>query len=298
MEPWPLRSDLVEPKRERSSTNLIDYYEYRPAGTAVRVPVEDVLHLRTGLDPKNHMKGTSRLKTVLKEILSDEEAAKFTAALLSNMAIPGVVLAPEAGEPNVDPGDVDRIKDNWRERFGGDRRGEPLVMTGPLKPTVVSFSPKDLELTDLRRVPEERITAALGVPAILAGLGAGLTASSGRSESITLVELFTERTIAPEWRRLGRWLTFELLPEFGIPQRRWVDFDLSEVRALQEDRNDVWTRAGNAVRDGWLTVGEAKRMVGLDAAPDDDVYLRSMGTEAVPPGAQERIPDDVSALAG
>ena len=300
VELWPLASHLVEPKRRRDSNSLIDYYEYRPSGTAVELDPTDILHLRTGLDPHNHMKGTTRLKTVLREVLSDEEASRFAAALLSNMAIPGVILAPAPGELSPSPGDADAIKDKWRTNFGADRRGEPLVLTGPLQPTVVSFSPKDLDLTALRRLPEERITAALGVPAILAGLGAGLTSSSGRNESQTLIELFTERTIAPEWRRLGRWLTVELLPEFEPLSTRWIDFDLTDVRALQEDRDSVWQRVDSAIRSGWLTVAEGKRLVGLDPAEGDDVYLRSMSVEAVDPTAQlpEPVPNDVSELVG
>ena len=285
VELWPLRPDLVVPKRENDSPNLIDYYEYRPRGTAVRIEPSEIIHLRIGLDPTDHKLGLAPLKVVLKEILGDEEAARFSSALLSNMGIPGVILSPSPGEMGPSEPQADRIRDTWRTRFGGDRRGEPLILNGSMGVETVAFSPQDLDLKALRRVPEERITAVLGVPAILAGLGAGLEASSGRSESVTLVELFTERVVMPEWRRVGRWLTWELLPEFETRADRWVGFDTDDVAALQEDRNDVWSRADAAIRSGWLTVAEGKRLVGLEPDPADDVYLRSMGVEAVPLGA-------------
>lgn len=284
VELWPLRSDLVKPKAYQGSPNLIDFYEYRPTGTAVYLDPADVVHLRSGLDPNDHRLGQAPLKVVLKEILGDEEASRFSSALLSNMAIPGVILSPGPGELGPTEADADRIRDGWRERFGGDRRGDPLVLSGPMQVQVVAFSPKDLDLKALRRVPEERISAVLGVPAILAGLGAGLEASSGRSESVTLVEMFTERTLVPEWRRVGRILTRSLLPEFDDRTDRWVDFDLSDVRSLQEDENAIWTRVDTAIRTGWLTVAEGKRMVGMEPLPEDEVYLRSVGTTERPLG--------------
>ena len=282
VELWPLRPDLVDPKRRRDSGNLIDYYEYRPMGTAVELDPSDVVHLRIGLDPNDHARGLAPIKVVLKEILGDEEASRMTSALLSNMGIPGVILSPSPGELGPNEAQSDRIRDRWRQRFGGDRRGEPLVLNGAMTVETIAFSPQELDLKALRRVPEERITAVLGVPAILAGLGAGLEASSGRSESVTLVELFTERVVMPEWRRVARWLTWELLPEFETSGRRYVGFDTTAVAALEEDRNELWSRVDSAIRSGWLSVAEGKRLVGLEPGDADDVYLRSMSVEAIP----------------
>lgn len=285
---WPLRSDLVEPMSLDGSNNLIDYYSYRPKGSEVRIPPEDILQLRMRLDPSNHRKGMAPLKVVLKEILGDEEASRFASALLSNMAIPGVILSPTGDGPGPRQDQADQIRDKWIERFGRDRRGEPLVLSGALTPTVVSFNPQELDLRMLRRVPEERVSAVLGVPAVLAGLGAGIESSSGKSETVALIESFTETTVIPDWRRTARQLTWGLLPEFETSSRRWVDFDKSDVRALQDDETEIWTRADTGIRGGWLMVAEGKKMVGLDPADDgsDDVYLRSLGTTPVGPGAE------------
>ena len=279
---WPLRSDLVKPMSLEGSNNLIDFYSYRPRGTEVRIPPSEILHLRFGLDPTNHRLGLAPLKVVLKEILGDEEASRFSAALLSNMAIPGVILSPRGDAMGPKKEQADQIRDKWVERFGRDRRGEPLVLSGAMEVSTVAFSPAELDLKMLRRVPEERISGVLGVPAILAGLGAGIESSSGKSETVALIETFTEITIIPDWRRIGRQLTYDLLPEWDLRPGRWVEFDTSNVRALQDDENEIWTRSDTGIRNGWLTVAEGKKMVGLDPGPEDDVYLRSIGTEAIP----------------
>lgn len=288
VELWPLRSDLVTPHEPQNDvTELIDYYSYRPRGIEQKLAVEDVIHLRTGLDPNNYRLGLAPLKTVLKQILGDEEASKFSTALLANMAVPGVVITP-AGDGGPSKPEADKIKDAWSDRFGGDRNGAPLVMSESMNVDVVSFSPKALDLASLHRIPEERVTGVLGVPAILAGMGAGLERAT-YSNADALREFLAEGTIIPDWQRVSRQLTWNLLVDFAPRPNQRVNFDLTDVRALAEDQNELWTRVDGAVRTGWLEVAAAKRTVGIDPGPNDEVYLRSMATEEVPTAEGMRV---------
>ena len=279
IELWPLRPDLTEPVTPTHSDGFIDFFRYTPDSREVLIPREDIVHLRLGTDPKNHRLGRAPLKAVLNEVVADEAAAQFGTALLTNMAIPGVIIGPKAGEAFDGSEGVEQL---WKDKFGGGRRGEPLVLDAPTDIKVVSFSPEQMNFEILRRVPEERITAALRVPAILAGMGAGIAESSGKSEGVALISLFTEKTLIPDWRRVAAMLTNQLLRDFDDNPTHKIEFDISEVRSLQEDQNQVWDRADKAVRSGWLAVSEAKRMVGLTPNPTDDVYLRTVAVEEVP----------------
>jgi len=293
IELWPLRSDLVSPHEpQNDSTELIDYYAYRPRGVEQRLPPEDVIHLRIGLDPTDYRKGLAPLKTVLKQILGDEEASKFSTALLSNMAVPGVVITP-AGEGGPGGPQAESIKEAWSQRFGKDRNGEPLVMGADMNVKVVSFSPQQMDLAMLHRIPEERITGVLGVPAILAGMGAGLERAT-YSNADALREFLAEGTVIPDWNRVARQLSWNLLIDFAPRPNQRVRFDLTDVRALAEDQNELWDRVDGAVRSGWLEVGAAKRTVGITPGPNDDVYLRSVATEEVPAKAGFRVPVEVN----
>lgn len=278
VELWPLRPDLVEPVTPTLGTSFIDFFRYRPDSREVLIPREDIVHLRLGNDPKNHRLGRAPLKAVLNEVVADEAAAQFSTALLTNMAIPGVIIGPKTGEQFDGHEGVEQL---WKDKFGGSRRGEPLILNVPTDIKVVSFSPEQMNFEVLRRVPEERITAALRVPAILAGMGAGITSSSGKSEGVALIELFTEKTLIPDWQRVARMLTNQLLREFDENPTHKVEFDISGVRSLQEDQDKIWERADKAVRTGWLAVSEAKRMVGLEPNTNDAVYLRSVAVEEV-----------------
>ena len=276
---WPLRPDITEPRVPANQAEFITHYNYRPDGREVIIPREDIIHLRLGMDPTDHRRGLAPLKVVLNEIVADEAAAQFSTALLSNMAIPGVIIGPKMGEAFDGNEGVEQL---WKDKFGGGRRGEPLVLDAPTDIKVVSFSPTEMDFAVLRRIPEERITAALRVPAILAGMGAGLQASSGKSEGVALIELFTEKTLIPDWNRVARQLDDQLLREFDENPAHTFAFDLTNVRSLQEDQDKIWERADTAVRTGWLAVSEAKRMVGLKPEPTDEVYLRTISVEEVP----------------
>lgn len=168
---WYTPSWLIRPQWDREGTAFLTHYEYNPNGQPQRVDLEDVVHFRYGLNPVTRT-GMSPLSAVLREIWSDEEAANFTGSLLRNLGVPGVIISPE--ESGITNDEAEEVKAIFEAKFGGDQRGRAMVMKGPSKVEVLSFSPEQMDLKALRRIPEERVSAVLGVPAIVAGLGAGL----------------------------------------------------------------------------------------------------------------------------
>jgi len=54
----------------------------------------------------------------------------------------------------------------------------------------------------------------------------------------------------------------------------YAAFDLSQVRALQEKVDQLWTRAANALRAGGITINMFLSVVGLDRLGEEgDVFL-------------------------
>ncbi len=284
VELWWVPSAIIEPKWDEQGTEFISHYEYAPRGLPLRLEVADVVHFRYGIDPLNTRKGLSPLASLLREIFTDEEAANFGAALLKNLGIPGVIIAPDDPTIDLGPEEAEAIKADFKAKFGGDKRGEPMVLSGKVKAQVLSFSPQQMDMKALRRLPEERISAVIGIPAIVAGLGAGLDRSTFANMSEAR-EMAYESNIIPTQRLLAAELQTQLLPDFDTATNLSVIFDVSNVRVLQEDQNKLWDRMDKAVRGGWVWVSTAKRAVGLPVEPGDDVYLRGMAVEAVGPGA-------------
>jgi phage portal protein BeeE len=180
---WPLPPDRrsIWPIEGASTSEYLTGFGYKPEGqeTPITLPPEDVLYLPYSNEPLNPRRPRSPLESIYKQIFTDEEAADFTASVLRNFGVPGVVLSPDPGAvPNggggPDQAAREQIKQTYKQKFGGASRGEPMVLTGPMRVSVVSYSPEQMRLDRLQMVPESRICAALGVPPIVALLLSGL----------------------------------------------------------------------------------------------------------------------------
>lgn len=273
IELWYIPHWLIEPKTESGSADYLSYYEYRPAGQAIRLAPEDVVHFRFGLDPNNIRKGLSPLASLLAEVFTDLEAATFTAALLENSGVPGLIVSPADPTARVPDAAAADIKQKLMRLIGG-KRGEPLVLTAPTKVEQFGFDPQQLDLKALRRVPEERVSAVLGVPAIVAGLGAGLDRSTFANMAEAR-EMAYENNIIPTQRLFSDDLGTQLLPDFEPnPERFRLRFDLSNVRVLQDDENKLAARLTVLYKGGLMMRSEGRRRLNLPVTPEDETYFQ------------------------
>ena len=290
----PLMPNLVEPKGDENT--LITHFKYAPhgglGGNSIVVPTNDIVHIRNGIDPNNHRRGFAPLKSVLREILGDEAAGQYAAALLHNMAVPGVILSPKddsMGGPSKE--EAEAISAMYKQKFGGKNRGAPMVLSGAMNIEVVSFSPDQMNLAELRKIPEERVSAVLGVPAILAGLGAGLDAAT-YNNTRELREFFTEQKLVPLWKSVAAELTHQLLRKDFSAQNLNVRYNLDDVRALSTDKDDIYKRMNTAVSGGWVTIGEARQQAGLKHDETHEVYLRPLNMVEVSADGERPVQEE------
>lgn len=273
---WWVPQSMMDPRwPEDDPSVFIGWYEYRVDGIVYVVDPDDVVHFRHGINPRNTRKGISPLAPLTREIFTDEEAANFTASLLRNLGVPGVVIAPANTTGPTGRQDPETVKTKFMEKFGGDKRGEPLVMTNPTDVKVLSFNPEQMELSQLRRIPEERISANLGVPAGVAQLGAGLDRNTFTNYGEGNVAAYTQGVI-PTQRLLAGDLELQLLPEFAsFETLAGIDvwFDWTKVAAMSALADAVWKRHESAATKGLLTREDFKKAVGKKVLPGDDVYI-------------------------
>lgn len=274
VELWYVPHWMMNPHTPDSGNQYIDYYNYRPRGENIRVDPEDVIHIRFGIDPENIRKGLSPLKSLFREIFTDDEAANFSASLLRNMGIPGIILSPDQDKVVIGKDDSKLLKKAFKEKFGRDRRGEPLVMESKTKVEQLGFSPANMDLSRLRQVPEERVTAILGVPAAVVGFGTGLEQTKVGATMESMREAAYEDCIIPMQNLIAEELDVQLTPDFEPQPDRWkIDFDLSGVRVLQEDENKKSERIRGEMKDMVITQGEARQALGYEVRPEHDVYF-------------------------
>ena len=270
---YPLMPSSVTPKG--NETELVTHYEYETEQETFKIDNTEIVHFKLGLDPNNHKQGYSPLKTVLREIFGDESAGQMATALLSNMGVPSVMITPK-DDFGLSEEEAQQIQKTYQQKVSGKNKGKPLVISGQMNVERLSFSPKDLDIGLLRRVPEERISAVLGVPAILAGLGAGLE-NATYSNARELREFFTENKLIPLWKMVAEEITQQILqPDYDVSTFTYAEYNFSEVRALQTDHNDLFSRMNVGVQGGWVTVGEARSAVGLPTDDTQNYYLQPL----------------------
>lgn len=291
---WWAPSWMMTPRWPDDGTVFLSHWDYNPDGVPQRIDPEDVIHFRDGIDPRNTRRGFSKFASLIREIFTDEEASRFTSALLSNLGVPGVVIAPAASAVNVGSRgaivDTGSVKRAFKETFGGDNRGDAMVLSAPTDVHVLSFNPQQLTLRDLRKIPEERVSGVLGVPAIVAGMGAGLDRSTFANFGEAR-EAGYEENIVPKQRDWSAVLKKHGLSEFVSDVRPYqVDFDLSNVRVLQEDQNKLWERTMKALSGGGITRRRFKEIVGEE--PDetlDDVYYIPVNVTVTPEDEDQTV---------
>lgn len=271
---WPVPPNRMEPKTARNSKRLIDYYEYRPYedGPPEPVPVENVLHLKMGVDPCDPRKGLSPLKRLLREVASDAEATRFMDALLKNFGVPGMVATLPA-DTVLNPDQIREMKAKFNEDFAGGNRGRFGVLSGGAKLEQIGFDPDKMNVKVLHDFPETRIAAVMGVDPLVARLGVGLEQTSNYASAKQVRENFTELTLGPLWRLDEAKWNRQLKTDFTDDKSIMIKHDLTEVRALQEDESDKHARIREDFRAGILTREGARRELGYDAELSDEETL-------------------------
>jgi len=281
---WYLPHWMVTPKYPIDGSRYVDYYEYRPLGSSQprRLPVRDVVHFRFGLDPRDTRMGISPLRPLLREVATDDEAQIFSAAILRNMGVPGLLVSPKENAPRPTQADVDQMKAYMQANFTGSRRGGALVLGTPTDVNQFGFDPNKLMLANLRDISEERVCAMLGLPAPVVGFGSGMQATKVGATMREFVKLAWVQCLSPIQTSLARQGTRQLLPDFVSQTRRYrIKFDTTEVAGFQEDDNQAAERASKLVLAGVLRVDRAQAMLGLEVDDTQKVYLRPSTSTAV-----------------
>src|SRR5678815_814027 len=285
VELWPISPRCLQPMTTNPG-DFISFYRYDlGGGKHLDIETENIVHFRIGLDDADHRLGLSPLKRLARETSTDGMATFYSDRLLSKMAVPGLSLEWDKDTAPLTPDQAAEIKDRLRAVYGGDNVGDISVLSPGAKLVQHGFSPEQMDLKVLHRVPEERISAVLGVPAIVAGLGAGLDRAT-YSNFREAREAFTETKLIPLWRSLAATLSMSLLPDFGDTANTVVEFDIADVRALSDDQDAQATRLKTLVEAGIITVDEARAELGRPAS----VPIAAADGGTSPPAVRSRAP--------
>ncbi len=274
---WPISPTVISPVTERNSRGYIDYYarQVKP-GKYERIPPENIVHFRLGLDDRDHRLGLSPFKRLVRAIATDDEADKYVEAFLKNYGTPSLFIL--LSDATLSEERALEIKRRFAVEFGAEGRGRVGILNNGADVKTVGATLEQANLEVLRNVPEARIAAVLGVPPAMAGLTVGLQQTSNYASMRQITENFTERKLVPLWRMLGAKLSHRsgLRSDFFASDPNIViRHDLTMVRALQEDQDALHKRIREDVLAGVLSLEEARTALGYDSlmAPDETLLL-------------------------
>jgi len=277
VELWYVPHWMMTPKGSDADPSIfIDHYIYNPNGVPYRIEIEDVVHFRFGLNPENIRMGISPLDSVIREVFTDDEAGNYSASILRNMGVPCVIISPSSNDVDISQEQAKVIKEKFTQSFAGDNRGQALVMTGSTKVDTFGFDPKQLSLSDIRNISEERVCACLGIPAAVVGFGSGLEATKVGATMTAMIKLAWTGNIIPSQRIIAQVITKQLLIDFDDNDDLDVVFDNSRIVALQEDKSEKIRRLTDGVKSGWVRISEVRQAEGLPIDESDEIYLRPL----------------------
>lgn len=263
---WPLSPDHCAPVREKGSPNFIDYYCHK-AGPRKEdeehIPPWNIVHLRFGIDDRNHMLGISRLRRVLREVCTDDEAAEFVNRLLRNNAVMGLVVLTTPDMAMNEEGALS-VKERIADTFTGAGQGSTAVLSGAVRDVKqLGFDPKQMDIGPMTDRAEALICGVIGVPAQVAGIPLGIHFST-YSNFEQAYESYTELTLLPQYPEIAETLDVQLLPDFSADSQESTAFDVDQLRALQEDMDATSTRVVAQWQANLIKRDQALSAIGKD----------------------------------
>lgn len=284
---WHLRSDwLQEIKRNQRPSD----WEYRVPGIEpILLKAEDVLIIAGGPSTDLGVTGMSPIAVALREVGIDNAMTDFLKLFVDTGGVPINALVMK--DAIRDQAAADFHRDLWQAAFGGFRNwGKVPILSGGMDVKKIGSSIDELAYPQLRALTEAHICSAFRVPPIIAGVQAGIDAST-YSNYEQARKAFFEDTVSGLWMRMDGALTRGLLAEFGDDESISLEFDLSGVAALQEDKQQVWERNRAALTSGAITVNQFHAAVGLPGLGKDGDILY------LPISVQPIRPEDLAGLA-
>lgn len=281
---WWVPRGLIEPWAAPGGRDFITHYLYHAGGgPPIIVAPRDVVHFRFGMDPRNIRRGFSQLAAIMREVYTDEQACAFTASILRNLGVIGVIISPKVQEGSAASAidDVKEVRDYVDTQFTGERRGKTLAVGSPTEVQLLQYNLQGFDVGPIRDIGEERICAAVGLPAAVVGFGTGLQQTKVGATMREMVALAWKGCLIPEQKIKAGELCRSLMPDFGLdPAQFRIAFDTTEVMALWEDEKDRGDRLVKLFVGGVVKRGEARRELGLKTDAKDDIFVQTPATGA------------------
>lgn len=274
------------------------YYEYATPSGPIKIPKEEIVHIRLGKNPHAPHMGLGYGDTLLQEIFADNEGTTYQGLVLWNMGIPARILMPkifrnESGFDDIVKFDAQQVTRIITQATSGDNRFKTVGVDVPLDIHESDTSPEKMALDKIRRYPESRITAVTRVPAQVAGLIVGEDVKTYANYEEAR-KAYWQDSVLPSMRRIRSQVTRQLIWRNQKYKARniWFGFNYDEVPALQIDEQARDTNIRENFKYGLIDAAEGRSQMGLEPKPGDEGRMFT-ATPAIDP--EEALIQDMQA---
>jgi phage portal protein BeeE len=297
-------SELVGDPTYGDQYRRIVGYWYDPCGMdgarkAAFYPVDEVAHWSPITDPMATFRGMSWLTPVLREVDADTAMTDYKRAYLTNAATPNLLIKYKQ---KIKQTALDQLSVQLEARHGGVTNAfRTLILDEGADVTPVGHTFEQMAYSATQSAGENRIMVASGVPAIVAGVQAGLDAATYSNYGMAM-RRFADLTMRPNWRSacaaLSRLVT--------VPPGARLWYDAANIAALQEgekERADTMAVLASAamslVAGGWKKESIKAALAASDITLLEDsgltsVQLQTPGEAAVSGQALKALPAPAS----
>ncbi|MGQ9888757.1 MAG: phage portal protein [Aggregatilineales bacterium] len=249
---WPLRPDRVSVVPDPD--NYVRGYVYEVDGLRVPLDPTEVIHFRRW-HPASDYYGLSALEAARAAVETDRSMAAWNRSTFG--AGHGVPAGIVAIKDFVSDADFERIKNEWRQSYGGPQRRTAFLRGGSVTWQHIGLSHTELDFLRGRQQHRDEILNIFGVPV-------GLVSENATEANARVAErLFIERTLWPKLVRIAQKITQELLPFW--PGNHVAEFE--DIRPTDTQARLAEIRTAHLA----LSVNEVRaRYYGLAPAPWGD----------------------------
>lgn len=252
--------DMVQVRGTFESTEYI----ISVGGKQYKVSPEDVIHFRT-YNPANNVIGVSPLES-LREVLAEEwQNTKYTTKFWQNAArISGVIERPAMDRDWSDEARA-RFAKAWAAQFSGEENsGKTAILEEGMTFKPISWSPKDTQYIEARKLSREEVARVYHIPPPLVGILDHATYSNISEQSKSLYR----DVLGPICAQLEDDFNLQYLSDFPDLMDAYCEFNIEEK--LQGDFEAQMDSYRVAVGVPFMTPNEARTRMNLPRIDDEE----------------------------
>lgn len=282
-----LNPNRVQPKYDRTKTEIV-FYEYtKRNGQRISIKPEDLL-IRRRPDLLDQFNGFAPLMAALKSINSDLGLTDYVDAFFESDGTPSGIL--KILNATVSETKREELQTKWKRKYGrgGSNQKGVAVLDQNAEFQKIGSNLDELASDDLSDRFESRICSVFGVPPILVGALVGLKHTTANATAKSALRDFWDNKISGELAVMREWLTWFVLPLFENidtikAEQIRVGYDISQVAFLQDNVGEIHTRARENFKAGGWTLNEFRQATGMGPDPQGEYYIQPINVTALSP---------------